>query len=62
MTKASSFIVTISMVAVLLVEPLALAGGGQGKTRVKKSKGLTRAWNKKNTYIAHLKNILFLPY
>jgi hypothetical protein len=36
-TKASSFIVTISMVAVLLVEPFALAGGGQGKTTVKKS-------------------------
>ncbi len=32
MTKASSFIVTISMMAVLLIEPLALAGGGQGKT------------------------------
>ena len=62
MTKASSLIVTISMVAVLLVEPLALAGGRQGKTRVKKSKGLTRAWNKKNTYIVHLKKILLLPY
>jgi hypothetical protein len=42
-TKASSFIVTISMMAVLLLEPLALAGGGQGKTRVKKSVDLTRA-------------------
>jgi len=35
--KASSFIVTIPMMAVLLVEPLALAGGGQGNTRVKNS-------------------------
>jgi hypothetical protein len=61
-TKASSFIVTISMMTVLLLEPLALAGGGQGKTRVKKSKGLTRAQNKKNTYLVHLKKILFLPH
>ena len=37
MIKASSYIVTIPMMAVLLVEPLALAGGGQGKTRVKNS-------------------------